>query len=125
MENKGICLDTDALIDAFKDGIKKYSGYYTTCISVYEFLRGISYVGKDVGKFKAAIEIYLNVLCLDNNSIITASNIYSDLRKNGELIEDPDLLIGSICIANNLCLRTNNLKHFKRLERFGLRIVKE
>jgi hypothetical protein len=52
-----------------------------------------------------------------------ASKIYAELRKKGEIIEDPDLLIASICIANNLPLITHNKKHFKRLEKFGLKVV--
>ena len=47
MENKRICLDTDVLIDAFKTDVRKFGGYYTTCINLYEFLRGIAFVGKE------------------------------------------------------------------------------
>ncbi|MDT7901892.1 MAG: PIN domain-containing protein [Acidianus sp.] len=80
-------------------------------------------MGKDLDEFKLWIEINLNVLCIDNNSLKVASKIYAELRKKGEIIEDPDLLIASICIANNLPLITHNKKHFKRLEKFGLKVV--
>jgi hypothetical protein len=43
-----------------------------------------------------------------NSSLKVASTIYSDLRKRGELIEDPNLLIASICIVNDLSLMTGN-----------------
>ncbi|MFP3202521.1 MAG: type II toxin-antitoxin system VapC family toxin [Sulfolobus sp.] len=123
MENKRICLDTDVLIDAFKTDVRKFSGYYTTCINLYEFLRGVAFIGKDVEKFKNWIEVNLNIVCLDNSSLKVASIIYSDLRKRGELIEDPDLLIASICIANDLSLMTGNKKHFERLKRYGLKLI--
>jgi predicted nucleic acid-binding protein len=123
LANKGICLDTDILIDAFKSDVRKIIGYYTTCINLYEFLRGLAFIGKDLDEFKLWIEINLNVLCIDNNSLKVASKIYAELRKKGEIIEDPHLLIASICIANNLPLITHNKKHFKRLEKFGLKVV--
>ncbi|MBP1357895.1 MAG: type II toxin-antitoxin system VapC family toxin [Sulfolobus sp.] len=124
METK-ICLDTDISIDAFKEGIEKYQGYYTTCISLYEFLRGIEYIGKDVVVFKSSIEEYLNVLCIDNKSILTASKIYSELKKRGEIVEDPDLIIASICISNDLALYTRNKKHFERMKKFGLKLYNQ
>ncbi|WP_269199656.1 PIN domain-containing protein [Acidianus ambivalens] len=92
-------------------------------MNLYEFLRGLAFIGKDLDEFKLWIEINLNVLCIDNNSLKVASKIYAELRKKGEIIEDPDLLIASICIANNLPLITHNKKHFKRLEKFGLKVV--
>jgi hypothetical protein len=58
-----------------------------------------------------------------NSSLKVASTIYSDLRKRGELIEDPNLLIASICIANDLSLMTGNKKHFERLKRYGLKLI--
>ncbi|MCH4816405.1 MAG: PIN domain-containing protein [Saccharolobus sp.] len=123
MENKRICLDTDVLIDAFRNDIKKFIGYYTTCINLYEFLRGLAFIGKNIDEFKSWIELNLNVVCIDNNSLKTASRIYAELRKKGEIIEDPDLLIASICIANDFSLMTHNKKHFKRLEKYGLKLI--
>lgn len=123
MENKRICLDTDVIIDAFKSDISQYSGYYTTCINLYEFLRGLAFIGKNIDEFKSWIELNLNVVCIDNKSLKIASRIYAELRKSGEIIEDPDLLIASLCIANDLSLKTNNKKHFRRLERFGLKLA--
>jgi len=76
-----------------------------------------------VEKFKNWIEVNLNIVCLDNSSLKVASTIYSDLRKRGELIKDPNLLIASICIANDLSLMTGNKKHFERLKRYGLKLI--
>lgn len=50
----------------------------------------------------------------------TASDIYSDLRRKGRIIEDADILIGASAIANNAVLVTNNEKHLGHIE--GLRI---
>ena len=41
-----------------------------------------------------------------------SSDIYSDLRIKGELIDDIDLLIAGIAIENELTLVTNNTNFF-------------
>jgi len=38
------------------------------------------------------------------------------LQKNGNIVDDFDLLIGASAVANNMILVTNNEKHFKRLK---------
>ena len=118
------CLDTDALILVYSRTLKgKVSGYYTTCISLFEFLRGIAFLGKDVADFKRDLEENFTVLCLDNRSVMTASKIYAELRREGRPLSDPDLIIGSICIANGLTLVTNNARHFSRLKKYGLEVL--
>jgi predicted nucleic acid-binding protein len=42
------------------------------------------------------------------------------LKKQGNLIEDMDILIASICIVESKILVTNNTKHFQRIS--GLKI---
>lgn len=113
-------LDSDALVDAFELGIEKFSGLRTTHISLYEFLRGLAFIGKDVGAHKAYLEASLEVLPFDNRSVLKASDVYAKLRRKGALVEDPDLVIASICMANGLPIVTGNLKHFKRFEEHGL-----
>ncbi len=44
-----------------------------------------------------------------------------DTQGGGMLIDERDLMIEAICIANSLPLATLNKKHFKRLTKFGLR----
>jgi len=114
------CLDSDALIEAYQAGISRFSGLHTTCISMYEFLRGLAYLKKDVGEYKTQLESHLNVLGLDNHGIVQASKIFGDLKRNGSLVQDPDLLIAGICLANSLPLVTGNAKHFERFGRYGL-----
>jgi predicted nucleic acid-binding protein len=114
------CLDSDAVIEAYQAGITRFSGLHTTCISLYEFLRGVAYLGKDVGDYKATLESHLDVLGLDNQSILQSSRIFGDLKRKGSLVQDPDLLKAGICIANALPLVTGNLRHFERFARYGL-----
>lgn len=50
--------------------------------------------------------------------------IFTDLKAQhsilGQIIEDFDLMIAAICLANDLILVTNNTKHFKRIK--GLKV---
>jgi len=46
--------------------------------------------------------------------------IYAALKKQGKLINDADILIASIVMANNAVLVTNNEEHFSRVK--GLKI---
>jgi tRNA(fMet)-specific endonuclease VapC len=48
------------------------------------------------------------------------TDIYAALRKNGVLIDDIDILIAGIALANNLMLVTHNTSHFSRID--GLEI---
>lgn len=117
---EGACLDSDALIEAYQAGIARFSGLYTTCVSLYEFLRGLAYLGKDLEEYKAHLEAHLNVLALDNKAILQASRMFGELKRNGSLVEDPDLLIAGICLANSLPLVTGNARHFQRFGKYGL-----
>jgi len=42
------------------------------------------------------------------------------LEKNGNIIDDMDLLIASTALVNNMILVTNNVKHFRNIK--GLKI---
>lgn len=43
--------------------------------------------------------------------------IKSELEVRGQMLDDADLLIGSIALSNNATLVTNNSSHFKRISR--------
>lgn len=44
----------------------------------------------------------------------------SELEVRGQMLDDADLLIGSIALSNNATLVTNNSSHFKRIS--GLKV---
>ncbi len=45
------------------------------------------------------------------------------MMKKKEFLDERDLIIGAICIANNIPLWTGNIKHFKKLKEYGLNLV--
>ena len=49
-------------------------------------------------------------------SLEIASDNYTFLLRQGMAIEDDDILIGSLAIANNAILVTNNVNHLSRLK---------
>ena len=54
------------------------------------------------------------------DSLDIYANEKSRLKKEGNPIDDFDLLIGASAIANDLILVTNNTKHFQRLNNIKL-----
>lgn len=60
------------------------------------------------------------VLELRLSTLDLAAAIYQDLRRQGKLIEDADILIVATALAHGATLVTRNLKHFARLN--GLRL---
>jgi len=90
---------------------------YISEITLYEFIRGC----KDPKRAKELLEECFSVIFNDNSIIKKASEIWISLKKSGELIDDRNLLIASVAIDKNLKLLTRNIKHYKKLERFGLK----
>jgi tRNA(fMet)-specific endonuclease VapC len=49
-----------------------------------------------------------------------SAELYSNLRQEGQSLDDIDLLIAGIAIENNMTLVTNNEKHFDRIARLSV-----
>lgn len=82
----------------------------------YEVMRGYD---RDVNRKKVKV---FNALCndaerfnLDDKAIDIATDIYRYLSKRGQKIEDDDIFIAAITLANNATLITDNVKHFERV----------
>ena len=72
---------------------------------------------KELEDFLATIQLfYFTFDCAKE-----AARQRTNLEKSGFIIDIRDLLIASIAITNNFQLKTNNKKHFERIE--GLRLV--
>jgi len=105
-----ICLDTDVLIEFVKgkeglnEEIEKFDDVYITLLSIFEFGKGRETIEqvRELNDF--------NILELDSSDLFKAVEIYKDLIKTGDLIEDNDIIIGAVCITNNIPLLTLNKK---------------
>nr|WP_219904307.1 PIN domain-containing protein [Stenomitos frigidus] len=57
-----------------------------------------------------------SILPLTTESVHQSANLYATLRQRGTPVDDIDLLIAGIAIANNLVLITHNQRHFSRMK---------
>lgn len=128
---KNFLIDTDILSMFMKNNNNvvenfriHFNNFDSPCFSIltyYEILSGLKY--KDSKKQLSQFLDFMKncvLLNLNNESIEYSSNIYAALRKKGMIIDDVDILIAGICMANDLVLVTNNNKHYSNID--GLKI---
>lgn len=90
-------------------------------LSYYETRRGLlnAHRAAKLRKFDAFCRTF-GVAHLNQAALDRASEIYADLKKKGQLIEDADILIAAMALVNHAVLVTDNVSHFKRV--VGLRL---
>ncbi|WP_010424639.1 type II toxin-antitoxin system VapC family toxin [Anaerophaga thermohalophila] len=124
-------IDTDILsyylkgdIDVIKNFEKYLDDFDTLEISIityYEIVSGLQ--AKNAFKQLNIFEEFVTenlVLPLTEESAKLSAEIYANLRKSGNIVDDIDLLIAGIAIENEMTLVTNNDSHFERIP--GLKI---
>jgi len=133
-----IVLDTSACID-YLDGNEKLkeiifeqeSIIHITAITVYEIN-----IGLERTKRKISVERYkylyrtwmefisrMEIFPLGFKEAEMASKIYDTLESKGQIIDDNDILIAGIMVANGIKkIITKNVRHFERIE--GIEIIK-
>jgi predicted nucleic acid-binding protein len=123
-----ILLDTSILIDFFRKKDKSKSKFYSLT-SKYK-LFAVSVITEYeifTGAHDSTLEYWniffdkVMVLPLERVTTQNAVKIFKQLKHNNQLIEIPDILIGSTAIVNKIKLATLNRKHFERIE--GLDII--
>ncbi|MDN5358171.1 MAG: hypothetical protein PWP76_14 [Candidatus Diapherotrites archaeon] len=114
-----ILIDTDVLIEMIKGHVEPpREPLAITTITLYEFLRG----AKDVGAAAEILERDFVILQETPQSIRISARIWQDLKKEGNIVADADIIIAGISIANKVPIWTNNRKHFQQFERYGLKL---
>ena len=124
-------LDTDILslffrnhsnvVKSCKIYLQEYGQLNFSLITYYEILSGLKHrdAHKQLEKFSAFSKLN-KIIVLTEESIKISAEIYADLRKKGTPVDDIDLLIAGVAIANNLVLISHNHKHFGKIERLEL-----
>lgn len=95
----------------------------TTRINYVELLFG-AYNSQRVKQNLTRIKSFLAelpILEFDQQASEWFARQKADLKKQGSLIADMDLMIASICLASESTLVTNNTRHFTRIH--GLRLA--
>ena len=98
-------------------------GLGVSVVSLAELYEGVFYSKNPEAGLQGLEDFLEDIPVLDVNDEVCRvfGKERGRLRKQGNLIGDFDLLIASICLAHDLTLLTNNVRHFERVE--GLRIV--
>ncbi len=111
-----ILKDRFGVADKAKAYIREHGPVAISIITCYEILRGLCYAG--AMRKLAAFERFLaanTILPFDLPACCKAAEIYAALRRDGQLLEDADIIIGSIALANDCVLVTNNMHHYARV----------
>ena len=131
MEQK-ICLDTDVLITFLrnkKEEVKfileqeERNEITTTYINLFELYYG-AYKSKEQQKNLEAVNLIIDRITILNLTLLSvkkAGEILAQLEREGEKVDFRDILIGTIALLHNCILKTNNTKHFSKIE--GLKLV--
>ena len=123
-------LDSDVIINHTR-GIRKIDkkiiseGVALSVISYGELIYG-AHKSKYKQKNLTQIRIFLNklsvqMLNIDREIIGIFAEIKSSLELKGQKLDDFDLLIGATALVNSLTLKTENIKHFRRIP--GLKLA--
>ncbi|MEK6881412.1 MAG: type II toxin-antitoxin system VapC family toxin [Nanoarchaeota archaeon] len=119
------CVDTNIVVDimrgdkalAIKVENMIFSGknIFLTPITLCELYRGAFLHVNFDKKLQETESIIFNFEFIDFNaqSCKVFGELYAEIKKSGKMISDFDLMIASICKANNLILVTRDKKHFK------------
>jgi tRNA(fMet)-specific endonuclease VapC len=97
-------------------------GLAISLITYGEIYEGI-YFGKDPARARQVFRRLLQgmtVLPLNRRIMQRFAHIRGDLRRQGQLIPDPDLLIAATALHHDLILVTRNTRHFQRIPALSL-----
>ena len=102
--------------------LEQFPAYSISAMTYFEVVRGLRAV-RAVRREREFQEFVVNavVFPITDEIFETAANVYATLHRQGRLIPDADLLIGSTALVHGLAVATNNEDDFKRIP--GLRVV--
>jgi len=97
-------------------GVLNVSEQYTTSITVGELLygarkRGSARLESDIDRAIAEVRVHP----FDEPAARVYAEISVQLESSGQRLEDADLQIAAICLANDLTLVTGNTRQFERV----------
>lgn len=124
---KSALVDTDILslffrnnenvVSNFKTYLKTHEKINLSIITYYEILSGLKH--RDASKQLALFLKFAghnSILPLTEESVTISADLYARLRKTGQMLDDIDILIAGVAIANNLVFITRNKNHFERIK---------
>lgn len=126
-------LDTDTLIFLLKQnaGVQAHlqavgaRNAGLSVMTVAEVLHGAYYSsnpGQSLQDTRTLIKQF-TIIRLNETIADTFGRVKAELRRQGQILADFDLLIGATAITTQRMLVTNNTQHFQRLSAFGLQLT--
>ena len=102
--------------------LNDYDKINISIITYYEIVSGLKHrdAQRQLTSFQEFIS-YNTVLPLSTSSATISADIYAILRNKGTPINDIDILIAGIAIANHLIIVTNNIRDFGKIENLEIR----
>jgi predicted nucleic acid-binding protein len=102
----------------FEKLLRQRQRLYVSAVAKYEVLSGT--YERDLSEWQRIFE-NITVLAFDDTTIMTARDVYRQLKQDRKLIDTSDILIAATAIVNDLPLATLNRHHFERIQ--DLRLV--
>ncbi|MTJ31450.1 type II toxin-antitoxin system VapC family toxin [Aphanizomenon sp. UHCC 0183] len=110
------------VVERFQAYLNDHDKINTSIITYYEIVSGLKHrdAQKQLTSFQEFVS-YNTVLPLSTSSATISADIYANLRNKGTPIDDIDILIAGIAIANDLIIITNNIRDFGKIENLEIR----
>jgi tRNA(fMet)-specific endonuclease VapC len=104
------------VVDRFEAYLVEHDEINLSILTYYEIVSGLKHrdAHKQLSSF-LDFASYNNVLPLTQQSVTISADAYADLRAKGTPVDDIDLLIAGVAMADDLVLVTRNRKHFDRI----------
>jgi tRNA(fMet)-specific endonuclease VapC len=105
------------IVERFQAYLNDHDKINISIITYYEIVSGLKHrdAQKQLTSFQEFVS-YNTVLPLSTSSATISADIYANLRNKGTPIDDIDILIAGIAIANDLIIVTNNIRDFGKIE---------
>ncbi len=122
-----ICLDTDIVLDFFKGEVKvvqkisQYSQADLLCITALTYLELLSVI-KGSGRWDVLKVVdKMDMLSFDRKASVRAAKIYEQIENERPDIGIREVIMASVCVANNALLLTGNRRVYEGIK--GLKFV--
>lgn len=106
-----------AVVARFQTYLAEHSRIQISIVTYYEILSGLKHrdARQQLSQF-LAFTAQNTILPLTIASVQQSADFYATPRQQGTPVDDIDLLIAGVAIANNLVLITHNQRHFNRIK---------
>jgi tRNA(fMet)-specific endonuclease VapC len=126
-----LCLDTNIIIDIFRGDVKLQEkvekldprNVCITPLTLAELFKGANLAQRKSEALALIDDFIQNIDVLDfsEQACVLFGKNYATLARQGKLVQELDLMIGSIALAHNAVLVTRNIKDFVNIK--GLRVL--